>query len=48
MLPSPSGILAKAISTYEITVWTENSDFMDQICPKKEIQVKYRKNEHLH
>ena len=40
MLPSRSRILAEAISMYEISAWTENSDFMDQISSKMVFQLK--------
>ena len=46
MLPSRSEILAKAISLYEISAWTDKSDFMDEICPKG-ISVKNRKKVYI-
>ena len=48
MLSSRSGILADAISIFEISGWTENSDFIDKIFLKKVFPVKNRKSEHLH
>ena len=40
MLPSLSRILVEAISMYEISSWTDNSDFMGQK------GIKNRKSEH--
>ena len=48
MFPSRSRILAEVISMYEISAWTDNSDYVDQICPKKVFPVKNRKSEHQH
>ena len=42
MLTSRSRILAEAISMYEVSAWTENSDFMDQIYSKKEFQLQLK------
>ena len=46
ILPLSSEILAKAISIYEISAWTDNSDFMDQVCLKKVFLAKNRNREH--
>ena len=43
MLPSRSGVLVEAVSMYEISDWTDNSDFMDQICLKMCFQSKIEK-----
>ena len=44
MLPSHSGILAEAISMYEISAKTDKFDFLDQICCKRLFLVKKQKN----
>ena len=44
MLPARSWILAKAISVYEISSWTDNSYFLDQICPKNIFPIKSTKS----
>ena len=43
MLPSRSGVLVEAVSMYEISDWTDNSDFKDQICLKMCFQSKIEK-----
>ena len=48
MLPSSSGILAEAISIYEISAWTNNFDFLNQICLERMFTVKNRKSEQHH
>ena len=48
MLSLHFGILAEAISTYQISAWTDNSDFMYQIFPERVFRVKNRKSEHHH
>ena len=46
MLPSRSGISTEAISMYKVSAWTDNSDFMDQICSERIVPVINRKSEH--
>ena len=40
MLPSRFGILVEAISICEISAWTDNLDFSDQICSQRVFPVK--------
>ena len=35
-------------SRYQISTWTDNLNFLDQICPKSVFPVEKRKSEHHH
>ena len=48
MLYSRARTLVEAKRMYEISAGTDNSNSMDQICPKRVFPVKNRKNEHQH
>ena len=37
------GVLADKISMYKVSVWTDNFNFMTEICPKRVFPVKNEK-----